>query len=223
MAARNSFPLNEFVAAVREDITGWCVAAIVSSVLLLLVYSALPDVRRTPGWQFLFSSICEIYVAVGFLVLSLDDEAQVDPASGIPDVERMLCADYRMLVITVLAFDAAANNWRLLMYVDLIVVYHNPFRPNTARPLYHVLVSLTALAWATAISQKDMLCLDASGSINLSTLTWGLVYAPFLLFVLLGSGLVLCQDGHHVVSSPSPPNLLCPMPPPLTELDVFMF
>ena len=187
MAARNSFPLNEFVAAVREDITGWCVAAIVSSVLLLLVYSALPDVRRTPGWQFLFSSICEIYVAVGFLVLSLDDEAQVDPASGIPDVERMLCADYRMLVITVLAFDAAANNWRLLMYVDLIVVYHNPFRPNTARPLYHVLVSLTALAWATAISQKDMLCLDASGSINLSTLTWGLVYAPFLLFVLLGS------------------------------------
>ena len=81
MAGRNSFPLNEFVAAVREDITGWCVAAIVSSVLLLLVYSALPDVRRTPGWQFLFSSICEIYVAVGFLVLSLDDEAQVDPAS----------------------------------------------------------------------------------------------------------------------------------------------
>ena len=109
MAARNSFPLNEFVAAVREDITGWCVAAIVSSVLLLLVYSALPDVRRTPGWQFLFSSICEIYVTVGFLVLSLDDEAQVDPASGIPDVERMLCADYRVLVITVLAFDAAAG------------------------------------------------------------------------------------------------------------------
>ena len=60
-------------AAVREDITAWCVAAIVSSALLLLVYSALPDVRRTPGWQFLFSSICEIYVAVGFLVLSLDE------------------------------------------------------------------------------------------------------------------------------------------------------
>ena len=103
-------PLNEFVAAVREDITAWCIAAIVSSALLLLVYSCLPDVRRTPGWQFLFSSICEIYVAVGFLVLSLD-EAQVDPATGIPDVERMLCADYRVLVITVLAFDAAANNW----------------------------------------------------------------------------------------------------------------
>ena len=39
--------LNEFVAAVREDISGWCVAAIVSSVLLLLAYSCLPDVRRT--------------------------------------------------------------------------------------------------------------------------------------------------------------------------------
>ena len=180
--------LNEFVFAVREDITVWCIAAIVSSVLLLLVYSCLPDVRRTPGWQFLFSSICEIYVAVGFLVISLD-EAQVDPASGLPDVERMLCADYRMLTISVLAFDAAANNWRLLMYVDLIVVYHNPFRPNTARPLYHVLVSLTALAWAMVISQKNVLCLDESGSINLSTLTWGLVYAPFLLFVLLGSTL----------------------------------
>ena len=196
---RESFPLNEFVAAVRGDITAWCIAAIVSSALLLLVYSALPDVRRTPGWQFLFSSICEIYVAVGFLVLSLD-EAQVDPESGLPDVERMLCADYRSLVVSVLAFDSAANTWRLLMYVDpplhplsthvyarhstllyarhsthlcarlctrlcaracryvdLIVVYHNPFRPNTARPLYHVLVSLTALAWATAISQKDVL------------------------------------------------------------------
>ena len=180
--------LNEFVAAVREDISGWCVAAIVSSVLLLLAYSCLPDVRRTPGWQFLYSSICEIYVAVGFLVLSLN-EAPPDPASGLPDMEHALCADYRMLVITVLAFDAAANNWRLLMYVDLIVVYHNPFRPNTARPLYHTLVSLTALVWATAISQKGVLCQDDSGSINLSTLTWGLVYAPFLLFVLLGSGL----------------------------------
>ena len=42
MAGRDSFPLNEFVAAVREDITAWCVAAIVSSALLLLVYSALP-------------------------------------------------------------------------------------------------------------------------------------------------------------------------------------
>ena len=120
MAGRDSFPLNEFVAAVREDITAWCVAAIVSSALLLLVYSALPDVRRTPGWQFLFSSICEIYVAVGFLVLSLD-EAQVDPASGLPDVERMLCADYRVLVISVLAFDAAANNWRLLRYFNWAV------------------------------------------------------------------------------------------------------
>ena len=132
------------------------------------------------------------------------------------------CVDYPKLLVSVLAFDMGANTWRLLMYVDLIVVYytdrstclirkanastclirkvnarryvdlivvyHNPFEPNTARPLYHVLVVVAAGAWAVTISNSRLLCTssETSSSLNVMTLTWGLVYAPFLLFLVVG-------------------------------------
>ena len=84
----------------------------------------------------------------------------------------------------------AANSWKLFMYVDLIVVYHNPFRPNTARPLYHLAVVAIAASWMVAIRSTDAMCSsDPAGRVNVLTLTWGLVYAPFLLFVLLGGTL----------------------------------
>ena len=81
------------------------------------------------------------------------------------------------------------------MYVDLIVVYQ-PVRSNTARPLYHVVVAAVA-SLCIAVSH-DVLCSadsanatdDASqpavmrDGVNVFTLTWGLVYAPFLLFVV---------------------------------------
>jgi hypothetical protein len=120
-------------------------------------------------------------------------------------VEHLICSAYLPLLVTVLAADMGANCWRLLMYVDLIVVYHNPFLPNTARPLYHVAVLLVAVFWGLAISDTDVLCTsaDASGSLNLQTLTWGLVYAPFFLFVVCGGGLyaavawLLSRDEQH--------------------------
>lgn len=120
-------------------------------------------------------------------------------------VEHLICSAYLPLLVTVLAADMGANCWRLLMYVDLIVVYHNPFLPNTARPLYHVAVLLAAVFWGLAISDTDVLCTtaDASGSLNLQTLTWGLVYAPFFLFVVCGGGLyaavawLLSRDEQH--------------------------
>jgi len=90
------------------------------------------------------------------------------------------------------------------MYVDLIVVYHNPFVPK-AHPVYHSLVLAAAASWAFAASTTSMLCgsSEESSSLNVVTLTWGLVYAPFLLFVVFGGGLyaavaaLLARDQSH--------------------------
>ena len=184
-------PLNSFFFVTALDFALWGTLAIASSVLLLILYSCFPDLRRTPGWQFLFSSLCEIVVSVGFVCLSLIALPAVPPDEEplVPtDLEHLLCAEYRPLLLTILAFDVAANSWRLLMYLDLIVVYHNPFRPNTWRPLYHIFVALIATLSAVGMSSSGLLC-PQSEHVNVLTLTWGLIYAPFLLFVAVGGSL----------------------------------
>ena len=174
--------LNEFYAVTQHELTLWGIASVCASSCLLLAYFCFPRVRRTPGWQFLYSSLCEIYVASGFIVLSLIGKSG---PNAVVDVEKLVCGEYSTLLLSILGFDMAANSWRLFIYVDLIVVYHNPFRPNTARPLYHLLVALIVTLWLFTVSSSGVLCsVDASSSVNLLTLTWGLVYAPFLLFVL---------------------------------------
>lgn len=179
--------LNAFLEQTHRDLTVWGIASICASTLLLLAFSCYPRVRRTPGWQFLYSSVCEIFVAGGFVALSLLD----DGSSRGENMEHLICHDYSSLMLMILGFDMAANSWRLFMYVDLIVVYHNPFQPNTARPLYHVLVVLLVASWLVAITSSDVLCGAADGSVHVPALTWGLVYGPFLLFVLLGGSLYL--------------------------------
>ena len=187
--------LDDFFAEAHDSITAWATASIVCSVLLLLLYSWFPDLRRTPSWQFLHSSLCEIIVSIGFVVLSVAGSRQLESSASdgtAPDLGHLLCAEYRPVLLALLAFDVAANCWRLLMYLDLIVVYHNPFRPNTARPLYHILTAVVAAAWVLLLSESNLLCgANSSGQLNVLTLTWGLIYAPFLLFVLVGGSLYL--------------------------------
>ena len=192
--------LDAFLTEVHRDIAFWGCLSIVTSSLLLLSYSCLKHVRRTPGWLFLYSTMCDMYVAGGFVVLSLAS-ANANDSDPSANMEHLVCGEYSLLLLTVLGFDMAANAWRLFMYVDLIVVYHNPFRPNTARPLYHLLVAALVFSWLLAISSSDVLCSSDDGppdggqgperSVNVPTLTWGLVYGPFLLFVLLGGSLYL--------------------------------
>ena len=180
--------LNAFYAETHRDLTTWGIASICSSVLLLLAYYCVPRVRRTPGWQFLYSSVCEIYVAGGFVALSLvgTDSAGTNAFN----VEHLLCNEYSSLMLSVLGFDMAANSWRLFMYVDLIVVYHNPFWSNAGKRVYHLIVFLIAAAWVLTIRSTDVLCSgEEDGDVNVLNLTWGLVYGPFLLFVLLGGSL----------------------------------
>ena len=149
--------LNAFYAYTRSDIYFWGVASICADLLLLLIYSCVPRVRRTPGWLILYSTCCEIYVAAGFVILSTIDGEDTITVDGSPavNIEQHLCHKYNALLLSILGVDMAANSWKLLMYVDLIVVYHNPFRPNTARPLYHLAVLVIAGSWMVAISSTD--------------------------------------------------------------------
>ena len=181
--------LNAFFSDVHGKITAWGIASMISSALLLLAYSYSPRVRRTPGWHFLYSSLCEIYVSFGFVLLSLAGDGGHRPGF---DLEHAMCHEYNTLLLSILGFDMAANGWRLFMFVDLIVVYHNPFWPHTTRPVYHVIVAGMAGVWVLTIRNTDLLCLaQGDASVNVLTLTWGLVYAPFVLFVLLGGSLYI--------------------------------
>ena len=107
--------LDSFYKLAHHDIAAWGTASIASSILLIATYGALPDVRRTPGWQFLYSSICEIFVSGGFVILSSIEHGDADRSTALPDIEHLVCAEYKPLLGSVLAFDAAANSWRLLM------------------------------------------------------------------------------------------------------------
>ncbi|EOD28172.1 hypothetical protein EMIHUDRAFT_235123 [Emiliania huxleyi CCMP1516] len=198
----------QFYAAAHTDLLVWGSLSCCCSILLLVTYYILPDVRRTPGWQFLYSSLYDLYASAGFVAIALLGSPSASDAAihlplppgllpaGVaeddPDVvEHAICAAYLPLFVSFLAADMGANCWRLLMYVDLIVVYHNPFRTTTGRPLYHIAVLLAAALWALALSDTSVLCTssDGSGSLNLQTLTVSLVYAPFCLFVFGGGTL----------------------------------
>ena len=50
--------LNALLSATAVDFLLWGALAVASSVLLLILYSCFPDLRLTPGWQFLHSSLC---------------------------------------------------------------------------------------------------------------------------------------------------------------------
>jgi len=198
----------QFYAAAHTDLLVWGSLSCCCSILLLVTYYIFPDVRRTPGWQFLYSSLYDLYASAGFVAIALLGSPSASDAAihlplppgllpaGVaeddPDVvEHAICAAYLPLFVSFLAADMGANCWRLLMYVDLIVVYHNPFRTTTGRPLYHIAVLLAAALWALALSDTSVLCTssDGSGSLNLQTLTVSLVYAPFCLFVFGGGTL----------------------------------
>ena len=198
----------QFYAAAHTDLLVWGSLSCCCSILLLVTYYILPDVRRTPGWQFLYSSLYDLYASAGFVAIALlgspmSSDAAIHlllppgllPAGVAEDdpdvVEHAICAAYLPLFVSFLAADMGASCWRLLMYVDLIVVYHNPFRTTPGRPLYHIAVLLAAALWALALSDTSVLCTssDGSGSLNLQTLTVSLVYAPFCLFVFGGGTL----------------------------------
>ena len=91
-----SSSLDTFYKLSHRDIAAWGSASIASSILLIATYGALPDVRRTPGWQFLYSSICEIFVSGGFVILSSIEHgaAAADESSStvLPDIEHLVCA-----------------------------------------------------------------------------------------------------------------------------------
>lgn len=179
--------MNAFFSVTHRHITAWGIASICSSVLFLLAYTWLPRVRRTPGWHFFYSSLCDICVAIGFVSLSLIGGTQPDQYQV--DVEHAVCNEQKAMMMLILGFDMAANGWRLFMFVDLIVVYYNPFWPDAFRPLYYLLITLISGLWVFIMRQSDLLCSSSSDSVNVLTLMWALGYMPFLLFVVLGGGL----------------------------------
>ena len=154
--------MNAFFSVTHRHITAWGIASICSSVLFLLAYTWLPRVRRTPGWHFFYSSLCDICVAIGFVSLSLIGGTQPDQYQV--DVEHAVCNEQKAMMMLILGFDMAANGWRLFMFVDLIVVYYNPFWPDAFRPLYYLLITLISGLWVFIMRQSDLLCSSSSDS-----------------------------------------------------------
>ncbi|KAJ1635509.1 hypothetical protein T492DRAFT_836052 [Pavlovales sp. CCMP2436] len=160
-------------------VMAWASASLLCTLLFIVCYSALPSVRQTPGWQLLRSTVCELVESSLWLVMAC--------------VDRQRYA--HLIWPPLLACDIAANGLRLTMYVDLLIVYRNPFSPRTFRPLYYFLVAWAALGGAlSAIFAGDHAHSSAGGfwgtmrnfSSAPDVLVWDLVYLPCLSLYLVG-------------------------------------
>ena len=96
-----------------------------------------------------------------------------------------------VLLLCACAFELSAHAWRLLMYLEIVTIYRNPFEPDRFRGLYPFFV-LVVSATATAIvgsasgiigPHSDIHHAESAG---LQVLFLAFVYVPFGLFAVVG-------------------------------------
>ena len=109
--------------------------AFACSALLLLLYRLLPRVRRTPGWLILRAAVCEALVSIVFFLFYYFGKDK-DHAEWEMSGDGVLL----VLLIGLIGLQAAADAWRLLVFVDLLAIYRNPFHPDRSRMWYPLFV-----------------------------------------------------------------------------------
>lgn len=138
-----------------------------------MMFRKLPYVRRTPGGFILLSNMCDMVTSVGFICIY----------SYASEVDASVHPMWYLLPVTC-AFDAGATLYRALMYIHLVNMYRNPFKPTLHRPLYHFIVWCCCITvfvvWSKEIGSSEChtQCLVA--------LAWGFLIVPSLLFFIIG-------------------------------------
>ena len=177
--------------------------AFACSALLLLLYRLLPRVRRTPGWLILRAAVCEALVSIVFFLFYYFGKDK-DHAEWEMSGDGVLL----VLLIGLIGLQAAADAWRLLVFVDLLAIYRNPFHPDRSRmwyPLFVLFISLvvvgslfptsiaaifTGIDNASAVPAHEAYMADPDKN-ALIVLCCGFIFVPFGLLVISGGGLYL--------------------------------
>ena len=136
---------------VRGDLIFASALSLGCSLLLLVLYRSLPRVQRTPGWLMLRATVCEVVVSACFLAVWLYER---DDQRWMHDVNHLFSG----VLLTLCGFETAAHAWRLVVYLEVVAVYRNPFEPDKFRSGYTLFVVATAAITAFVIHQ---VCLPA--------------------------------------------------------------
>eukprot|EP00928_Gymnodinium_smaydae_P027322 TRINITY_DN21170_c0_g1_i1.p1 TRINITY_DN21170_c0_g1~~TRINITY_DN21170_c0_g1_i1.p1 ORF type:complete len:1067 (+),score=206.70 TRINITY_DN21170_c0_g1_i1:123-3203(+) len=174
----------QLVEEVQIDVLVCTLVSLVSSMLLCLLYWLLPRVRRMPGWVMFRSTLCDLVVSIGFLLLySLEvNENNVHCTSEVS-------AASSALVLFLVGAEVGANLWRVVMYFHLVSVYLNPFNPERYRHLYPLLVTCVGLS-AVAGSGVLLVAMPlnmGSGPVGMSLCGRAYLLVLFLGFVVIPS------------------------------------
>ena len=187
----------EVYEEIRFDLIVSSCAALASSILLLLLYKFVPRVRRTPGWLMLRATVCEAVVSACFLAFFLYENG---PRWIFHNRELNNTPVLPLILLLLVGFETMAHAWRLLIFIEIVAVYRNPFAPDRFHGLYPFFVLLTGLAAVFAIGGATGLTTglttrggppddDKAEQAGLMTLGLAFVFVPFGLFVVVGFSL----------------------------------
>ena len=125
-------PFHTVFEAIKYESLVGSVASSAACVLLIILYRTLPRVRRTPGWLQLRATICEAMLSATFIALfGLAEAGDAAKGKWLMDLNTL-----SVLLVVLVALEAAAHAWRLLVYIDLVTIYRNPFYPDRNRFYY---------------------------------------------------------------------------------------
>ena len=174
---------------IRSDLIVSTSAALASSLLLLILYKFIPRVRRTPGWLMVRATLCEMVVSACFLALFV---YETGPHFIFHNKALNNTPVLPLILLLLTGFETMAHAWRLLVFIEIVAVYRNPFAPDRFHGLYPVFVLLTGLAAVFAIGAATGLTTHGGPAdhnveqAGLTTLGLAFVFVPVVLFAVFG-------------------------------------
>lgn len=168
----------------RNVVLAWSVASLISSLLLCVCYRLMPQVRRTPGWFLIRATVCDMLVSLAFVILVCAGSRGTFEYHG----ERYTVIWATLLFVA--GCEVGAHSWRLMMYMNLVNTYRNPFRPGRHRWHYHLLSAtlggLMAALCAVQFATCDAADAQSKSDAYILVVVYGLMVAPFAIYVGVG-------------------------------------
>jgi len=145
------------------------IASLGCSLVFFLCCVLFPRVRRTPGWILVRSAGCEAFFSLGLIALFFVERSRVDDRDSLLE---------KLLVYFIVFWELASTLWSVIMYLHLMTIYRNPFKPGRHRTLYMPAVFIIATIALVVLVKTN------SDPLRLSY--YGLLIVPFASLVIFG-------------------------------------
>lgn len=170
----------------KAECLAWSACAFSCCVLKSLIYLRFPRMRRTPGWIIFRANLLDLVSSVCCMGLLFDDKLETPRRFN------------TMVVLLVCSTNVAAYAMRWFMFLYLLNIYRNPFKPDRHR--WHIwfwvilVVAITNFVWVKSDGQP------LSESSDLQNLNRGFFMIPTIFF-FFGGGLVYSVVNMLVICS----------------------